>query len=84
MKHRNATVLPTAPNPINERPDNMSMSDYRELRKETNRTLKNRIRRGFLVHLAQEFLLDDRGQIVGTKFRKGQTFVGDTKFLQVI
>ena len=89
MKHQHATVLPEAPNPVNERPENMPFYEYRALRKETNKIIKNRLQKGFLVFEAQRMILDEIGKPIGFAFRNklgkpaGKTQVGSTKHLQL-
>lgn len=83
-KLQTATVLPQAPAPVNERPDGMSFEDYKKLRKETNKTIRDRVKKGFLVFLSNEILLDAQNRPVGMKYRYGKTFVGNTRFLQLV
>lgn len=83
-KLQTATVLPPAPMPVNERPDNMSFEDYKKLRKETNKAIRDRVKKGFLVFLSNEVLLNDRNQPIGMKYRTGKTLVGSTKMLQLV
>ena len=95
---RHATVLPSAPDPINERPAGMSMKDYREARISVNKALRSRLKEGFLVYCAAEIIdlskiaPSDDGGPSGSKgyHRHGQIrktyapFSGLTKFLQIV
>lgn len=82
MSKGNATVLPPAPVIYNERPKNMSMEEFRTARRHMNAAIKARLK-GFLVHLSNEVMLDELGKPVAMKFRKGRTFEGSTKNLQL-
>jgi hypothetical protein len=48
-----------------------------------NKAIKARLR-GFLVHLSNELMYDELGKPVAMKYRKGKTFVGSTKMLQLV
>jgi hypothetical protein len=87
-RHNHATVLPEAPNPVNERPEGMSYQAYCELRKSVNATLRSR-KKGFLCFLANEMLLDDKGRPYGFLWTRnlkphGKTHIGSTRFLQLV
>ncbi len=83
-KLQNATVLPPAPAPVTERPESMSFEDYKNLRRETNKAIKERVKHGFLAFLSNEILLDAQNRPIGMKYRYGKTFVGNTRFLQLV
>jgi hypothetical protein len=85
FKQPNALVLPPVPEIVNERPSDMSMEEYRVRRSESNKQIKERTKKGFLVFLSQEFLLNEKtGQIVGKLYRHGLTFKGSTRMLQMV
>lgn len=83
MTKGNATVLPPAPVIYNERPKKMSFEDFKVARANMNKAIKARLR-GFLVHLSNELMYDELGKPVAMKYRKGRTFVGSAKHLQLV
>lgn len=87
-QHNHSTVLPPAPEIINERPVNMTFKDYQIARKASNQALRDR-KKGVLVFLANEMLLDDKGRPIGFRFTRagkpyGKTHAGTTRFLQMV
>jgi hypothetical protein len=87
-QHNHSTVLPPAPEIINERPDTMTFKDYQIARRASNQAIRER-RKGFLVFLANELLLDDKNRSIGFRFSRagkpfGKTHVGTTRFLQMV
>lgn len=76
-------TLPTVPDPVNARPEEMSYEEYRTLRKETNNTIKNRLKKGVTVFVSNEVLFDSTGNPVGLKYKRSRTFVGSTRELKV-
>jgi hypothetical protein len=83
-KHLSTTVLPPAVNPFNERPTTMSIEDYKAQRKLANKSIRSRLQRGILCFLSNEILFDELGHPVGMKWKKGKTFEGSVKFLQMV
>lgn len=81
---KNATVLPPAPEIINERPKKMTMKAYRAARTAMNKAIKARLQKGFLVFKSQELILDQQGRPVAKAFKRGHTHVGTTRFLQIV
>lgn len=85
-KLKTATVLPPAPDIIVDRPEGMDYEEYRKLRKESNQKIKDRLKTGFMVHLSNEILFDERQppRPIGLRYHRGISFEGSTKMLQVI
>lgn len=83
-KLQNATVLPPAPAPVTERPESMSFEDYKNLRRETNKAIKERVKHGFLAFLSNEILMNENSHPFGMRYRRGLTFNGSTKMLQIV
>lgn len=81
---KNATVLPPAPEIINERPKKMSFEAYKAARTAMNKAIKERLQKGFLVFKSQELILDQQGWPVAKAFKRGHTHVGTTRFLQIV
>lgn len=80
---KNATVLPPAPEIINERPKKMSFEQYKINRAAMNKAIRDRLR-GFLVFKSQELILDQQGRPVAKAFKRGHTHVGTTRMLQLV
>lgn len=81
---KSATVLPAAPDPVNERPAKMAFDAYQKLRTETNKAIKARLQNGFLVFKSQELIFDQQGRIIAKAFKRGHTHVGTTSILQLV
>jgi len=81
---KDSTVMPKAPNPVNERPSTQTMKEYREERRSYKQAIKDRLQQGCLVFLSQEILFDELGKPVAMRYKKGKTFVGSTRTLQLV
>jgi len=81
---KNATVLPPAPDIINERPSKMSFEQYKTARTAMNKAIKQRLQKGFFVFKSQELILDQQGRSVAKLFKRGRTHVGTTRALQLV
>ena len=80
---KNATVLPPAPEIINERPKKMTFEEYKKASTAMNKAIKQRLQ-GFLVFESQTLILDKQGRPVAKAFKRGHTHVGTTRFLQLV
>jgi hypothetical protein len=82
-KHPSSTILPPAPDIVNERGPKQNFEAYKADRKASNKAIRERLK-GFLVHLSNEMLFDEQRRPIALRFKRGKTFTGSTAFLQLV